>query len=134
MDPLGSLAAVTVVTAALRVRDPHVHGSWGLCPSASLLHVYCPFCGSLRAVNDLTHGDVVAAASSNVLLVAAIPVALVLYVVWLRGAWAGRRPPTWLTSWPVLYAGLGVLALFTVLRNLPGNLPGNLPVGAWLAP
>ena len=31
--------------------------SWGLCPSAAL-GFSCPGCGGLRAVNDLTHGDV----------------------------------------------------------------------------
>jgi hypothetical protein len=30
--PLATAAAVAVGTVALRVRDPHQHGSWGLCP------------------------------------------------------------------------------------------------------
>ena len=41
---------------------------------------WCPGCGSLRAVNDLTHGDVLAAASSNLVLVLALPVLALLWV------------------------------------------------------
>lgn len=121
--PLAWGAAAAAGTLALAVRDPHVPGSWGICPTA-LLGLDCPACGSLRAVHDLTRGEWVAAASSNLLLVLAAPVALVLWARWLvlarAGAPAALRPPVWL--WWVLGA---VVTVFTVLRNLPGS---------WLAP
>src|SRR5688572_20271930 len=68
----GGLAAATL---ALHLRDPHEQNSWGLCPSAAL-GFWCPGCGGLRAVNDLTHGEVGAALSSNLLLVVAMPFAI----------------------------------------------------------
>ena len=80
---IGGLAAATV---ALHVRDPHTRYSWGMCPSAAL-GLSCPGCGGLRAVNDLTHGDLAAAASSNLLLVGRDPVAVVVLGLW----WAGRQ-------------------------------------------
>ena len=40
--------------------------------------IYCPGCGGLRAVNDLTNGDVGAALSSNILVTLMIPVGVVL--------------------------------------------------------
>ena len=48
-------------------------GPLGLLPVALLTGIYCPGCGGLRAVNDLTHGDLGAAASSNLLFVVAAP-------------------------------------------------------------
>ena len=71
-SPLAAAAVAALGTVALHVRDPHASGAWGYCPTA-LLGVSCPFCGSLRAVNDLTHLDLGAAASSNLLFVLAAP-------------------------------------------------------------
>jgi len=114
-----------MATVALRLRDPHVSGSWGFCPSA-LLGFYCPGCGGLRAVNDLTHGDLAAAASSNLLLVAVAPLAIAALVWWTGARWRDRplRLPAG-TARPAAYLGLAVVVVFTLLRNLPGS---------WLAP
>lgn len=120
---IGGLAAATL---ALRLRDPHAQGSWGLCPSASL-GIYCPGCGGLRAVNDLTYADLGAAASSNLLLVVLMPAVIVLLALWAADRWAGRTRRVDGRRARAVLIGLGVLAAaFTVLRNLPA--------GAWLAP
>jgi hypothetical protein len=121
-SPVAVGAAAALTTLALRLRDPHVSGSWGLCPTKMLTSLDCPMCGALRAVNDLTHLDVGSAMSSNVVLVLAIPVVVVLWGRRLLACWRGgeaMRPlpvPTWL--W---VGGLAVLAVFTVVRNLPGS-------------
>jgi hypothetical protein len=113
-------------TLALHLRDPHAAGSWGWCPVA-LLGLSCPFCGSLRAVNDLTHLDLSAAASSNLLLVVAAPVVVALWLRRLGACWRGGAAmlprPVPAAVWVGL---LVVLTAFTVVRNLP--------VGSWLAP
>jgi len=125
--PVATTGALALATAALHLRDPHVHGSWGFCPSAALFGVYCPGCGGLRAVNDLTHGDLAGAASSNLLFFVSVPLVAFLLGRWAYDAWRGTdRGRTWLSSWPVLYAGLAVTLAFTIVRNLPP--------GAWLAP
>jgi hypothetical protein len=125
--PLVTIGTLSAATLALHLRDPHEQGSWGVCPLA-MLGIYCPGCGGLRAVNDLTDGDVRAAASSNVLVTAAIPVAVVALALWLLRAWRGapaRRLPARVQH--VLWWAGAVLALaFMVLRNTPQ--------GAWLAP
>ncbi len=66
----GGLLAASI---ALHLRDPHRSGSWGTCPWLLLTGTYCPGCGGLRAVNDLTDGQVGAAASSNLLFVGSLP-------------------------------------------------------------
>ena len=50
----------------------------GVLPVAALTGTYCPGCGGLRAVNDLTRGDLAAAASSNLLFVGSLPLLGVL--------------------------------------------------------
>lgn len=120
---IGGLAAATL---ALHVRDPHEQYSWGLCPSAAL-GFWCPGCGGLRAVNDLTHGEVGAALSSNLLLVLAMPFAVVALGLWAADRWRGT-PATipWLRLKPLLPALFVVLAVFTLARNFA--------FGSWLAP
>jgi hypothetical protein len=90
--------------------------------------VACPGCGGLRAVNDLTHGDVRGAASSNLLVTVGAPVAAVLLLAWLVRAWRGTRarPLPAATTRALWWAGAAVTVAFTVARNTPA--------GAWLAP
>lgn len=122
-SPLAIGGVVAAATLALRLRDPHVSGAWGGCPTKLLTDLDCPLCGSLRAVNDLTHLDVGAALSSNLVFVLAVPVILFFWGRRLVALWRGgeaMRPltiPTW-----VWLAGLVVLTVFTVVRNLPGNM------------
>ena len=123
--PVATIAGLAAATAALHLRDPHASGSWGYCP-ISLLGIYCPGCGGLRAVNDLTHGDLIGAASSNALLLLTMPLAVFLLARWTIDAWRGRqRGLPALTSWQVLSVGIALTTVFTVARNLPGS---------WLAP
>ena len=125
--PVLLAGGVLLASVALHLRDPHSSGSWGYCPWLLLTGTYCPGCGGLRAVNDLTRGDVAAAASSNLLLVAALPV---LALVWLRAlvdGWRGVRRPVAARRAGLLGAAvLGLAVVFAVVRNLPA--------GAWLAP
>ena len=78
LGPVLTIGGLAAATLALHLRDPHVSHSWGVCPLYALTGLYCPGCGGLRGVNDLSNGHVGAAASSNLLLVLAIPVRAVL--------------------------------------------------------
>ena len=91
VPPVATITGLAAATLALYVRDPHASGSWGYCP-ISLLGFYCPGCGGLRAVNDLTHGDLAGAVSSNALLVLAMPFAVFLLARWAIDAWGIVRP------------------------------------------
>ncbi len=116
--PAATIAGLGAATVALALRDPHRSGSWGLCPSRAL-GFDCPGCGGLRAVNDLTHGRLLDAASSNLYLVAAMPVVVFFLARWALDSWRGtERAPSVLTTPLLVTAGL-VLVAFTVLRNLP---------------
>jgi hypothetical protein len=122
-NPVGAAAAVGIASLALQARDPHRHGSWGLCPFKAITGWDCPLCGGLRSVNDLGAGRLVDAAHSNLLFVSSLPLVAVLWALWLYAAWSGRRVALPAPATRVLFVGAVALALvFTVYRNTPwGN-------------
>ncbi|HCB03392.1 MAG TPA: DUF2752 domain-containing protein [Nocardioides bacterium] len=126
LAPAATIGTLALTTLALHFRDPHQSGSWGFCPSAAL-GIYCPGCGGLRAVNDLTNGDVGAALSSNVLVTLMIPVVSALLALWAFDRWRGHtRVVPWGRLRPLVVALVTVMFLFAVARNTGA--------GAWLAP
>jgi hypothetical protein len=119
--------AVLGASVLLHVRDPHQSGSWGYCPWLLLTGTYCPGCGGLRAVNDLTDGDVAAAASSNLLFVVSFPFLVLAWARTMADRWRGVVRSTSSRRHLLLACCFAVVALaFWVVRNTE--------VGAWLAP
>ncbi len=118
--PLFLAGGLLAASVALHLRDPHQSGSWGYCPWSVLTGTACPGCGGLRAVNELTRGDVAAAFSSNALFVGSLPL---LAALWSRSVvhrWRDERRP--LRPAVLAWAGGTALALllgFWVVRNLP---------------
>jgi hypothetical protein len=112
-------AAALGCLGCLALFDPATAGFYPPCPFHALSGLYCPGCGSLRALHQLAHGHLLAALDLNGLTVLALP--LVLYA-WLSAARTafGRRPlpvprlPRTLGFW-----ALAVVLAFWVLRNLP---------------
>lgn len=107
-------------TLLVAVRDPN-HGGYPVCPVLVLTGFACAGCGGLRAAHDLATGDLAAAWSMNPLLTIAMPVAALLWLLWLVRSATDRQPwhpPAWI--WIVV----GVLVLtFSVLRNVPALHP-----------
>lgn len=109
-----------LLIGALVLHDPHATGSWGTCPVLALTGHYCPGCGSLRALHDLAVGHAGAAIGHNLLVVPGL--------IWLGWWWLARvaaaldrplrEPPS---SQRFCRGLLVVLALFVVLRNMPGS-------------
>lgn len=120
----GALLAASVV---LHLRDPHRSGAYGFCPWLALTGTYCPGCGGLRAVNDLTHGDVLAAASSNLLLVASLPLVATWWLRSVVDGWRGvGRQVSERAASIALALVLSLTLVFWVVRNLP--------FAGWLTP
>ena len=118
---------VLAASLLLHLRDPHQGGSYAYCPWLMLTGTYCPGCGGLRAVNDLTNGDLAAAASSNLLFVVSLPVLVLWWASTVRDRWQGRVRQVAARRHAMLAVAFLAVALgFAVVRNLP--------VGAWLAP
>jgi hypothetical protein len=125
--PLLLGAAGWGTVALLRLRDPHAGGAYGYCPFRTLTGLPCPGCGGLRAVNDLTHGDLVAAAGSNAMAVVLVVAVAALWLVWVARRATGDSTAVLVrVSTRGALAVLAVFVAFGVLRVTPW--------GAWLAP
>ncbi|MFF2553159.1 DUF2752 domain-containing protein [Nocardia sp. NPDC058058] len=127
--PLLGGAAVAGGLVLLHFRDPHESGSYGLCPFKEVTGYWCPGCGGLRGLHNLTDGRVLDAIHSNILLVPLLLGFLAWWVTWLVSGFRGRTsPPPLPRVLPrtALWVTLAFLVLYTVVRNTPW--------GSWLAP
>lgn len=102
-------------------------------PRCALNHwtgLHCPGCGNTRAAVSLAHGDFRGALSQNAFFVVALPF-LILGAVraWVRWVYPRKwRPLPFTWKWGYSLALIGLLLVFTVLRNLP------MRPFQWLAP
>jgi hypothetical protein len=85
------------------------------CPLYAATGLYCPGCGSTRAVHHLLHGHVATAFGYNPLLVVSLPLLAYAVARQFTRALPPRRP---LPAWAV-WAVFAVLVTFGVARNLP---------------
>ena len=115
--PLVAAGAMAVL-AHVAVVDPNEPGHYPTCPFHALTGLWCPGCGSLRALHALTQGDVAAAAGLNVLTVAVLPVLLVVFVRWTMRTWTGA-PPILAVRPAYIWGLFGLVVAFGVVRNLP---------------
>lgn len=114
---LGGAGALAL--GALNLRDPHASGSWGFCPFLLITGEPCPACGGLRAMNDLTRGDVAAALSSNAAAVAFVAVMGVGWIVWVARRARGQDVPWIRLSRPWFIAVTAAMLVFAILRWTP---------------
>ena len=120
---LALLAGAAAACAILLFADPYAAGSiLPACPFHALTRLYCPGCGTTRALHALLHGRLGLALDMNPLAVLAVPL--------IPAILARPRFPdqAWLVKLADARLWLCVILGFSVLRNLPWA-----PF-AWLAP
>ena len=112
----GLLLAAGTALAADVAFDP-VHRHVPLCPLHASTGLWCPLCGALRAADSLAHGHLGTAVHYNVLLVAALPFAMLW---WLDTATRARRGTLPRRLPRTAVAAVIMLAIvFCVVRNTP---------------
>lgn len=116
--PTVAAGAALAACVAAGIADP-ARGVGLPCPFHALTGLWCPGCGSTRALHALTRGDVAGMASQNPLLVVLLP-----YLAWAWAAWTVRSaggPALWTLSRSrkLSLALLVVIIAFGVARNLP---------------
>ncbi|WP_354639572.1 DUF2752 domain-containing protein [Kitasatospora camelliae] len=119
--PLAAALAVGLPTAYVALVDPNTPGRYPTCPVLAATGWWCPGCGGLRCVHALVHGDLATAAQDNLLVVL---LAFAVGLLWLGWAWSalsGSPAPRVRFGLRQTVALTVVLALFTVLRNLPAG-------------
>jgi hypothetical protein len=115
--PFAAAGAALAATTYVGLVDPNQSGHYPTCPFLFITGYYCPGCGSLRAVHALTHGDLRAAVGLNVLTVAGIVIATVVWGQWVLRQWRGQPRTRVAPGWS-LYLALGVVVVFWIVRNL----------------
>jgi hypothetical protein len=125
---LGGLAVVLAIGFTLFRFDPTQYHYYPRCLLYTTTGIYCPGCGCLRAVHQLSHGHVLVALHYNPLFILSLPI-----IAWL----ATHYVPRCITGEPVPPLGISPIwgkvaiafvILFSILRNIP-VAPFN-----WLAP
>jgi len=111
----GVALAATAVIAVGNPNTTHIP----LCPLKAVTGLDCPFCGSLRAVYALAHGQIGSALDHNLLFTLSVPALLTAWAIWLARS-LGRpvAPRLRMPSWG-LTAFLVVAFAFAVVRNIP---------------
>ncbi len=107
------------VGVLLHLRDPHIEGSYGTCPVYALTGWYCPGCGGMRAVHNLTDGQVIDALHSNLLALPLVLAFAVWVTDWTVRAWRGQKMRLPSISRTAMWSFFAFLAIYTVLRNTP---------------
>jgi hypothetical protein len=111
-----TIACACAVAAILYVFNPGQHGFYPSCLFHRMTSLQCPGCGSLRALHQLLHGNVLEALRLNALLVLALPIAgwlLTRAVAPLFGL--HLKPLSVRSAW--LWAGFALVVAFAILRN-----------------
>ena len=126
------VGAMALVGAAgivlLRVNDPATSGVFPPCPLHYLTGLYCPGCGSLRAIHHLLHGDWRDAWAMNPFTCLLLPFVAYGFVSEALLQLRGRGLPQPVLPAATIRALCAAIVLFGVLRNLPFH-PFD-----WLAP
>ncbi len=94
------------VLALLCFFDPSTSAIFPPCPTNALTILYCPGCGTLRAMHALLHGDVKEELSQNILAVIFIPILPAMYFF-----------PKYFRKPIVPAAILVIFILYAILRN-----------------
>lgn len=95
------------------------------CPSLTLLHIYCPGCGSTRAVAALLHGELLLALRQNSVIPVMLLMAVLYYLEFALKVWGVRF------RFPVIHNKVFITALFVcwliyaVVRNF---VPAIAPI------
>ncbi len=99
--------------------NPSQYGFYPRCMLYATTGIYCPGCGSQRALYQLVHGHLATALRCNLLLILSLPYLVFTFARYsLR--WMAHKPlPQFVIRARWLKLLVGVLIIFTILRNIP---------------
>ena len=98
--------------------DPGTSDLYPPCPFLALTGFYCPGCGTLRALHQLTLGHPVAALDLNPLMVLLLPLVAFFLASHAMLAVTGRPLRKYFVRPELIWALLGVVLVYWLLRNI----------------
>ncbi len=100
--------------------DPSLNKFFPPCPFLTLTGLYCPGCGSQRALHDILHGHIFAAADHNILFVLFMPLILFSAVVAINNIFNKKKIVQHIFNSTIFtFVVLILVTLFWVSRNIP---------------
>jgi Protein of unknown function (DUF2752) len=121
-DRLTASAVVALAAGGLSVvylLDPSSSELYPPCPFLALTGFYCPGCGTLRALHQLTLGHPVAALDLNPLMVLLLPFVAYFFASHAMLALTGRPLRKFFVRAELIWALLFVVLVYWLLRNIP---------------
>lgn len=97
-------------------------------PFRAITGLYCPGCGSLRAIHQLLHGHFLAALDLNPLMVLATPYLIYSFISYTSPVILGHKIPQVYVKPAWIWWFLKIVLAYWVLRNIP------VAPFKWLAP
>jgi hypothetical protein len=89
-----------------------------VCPFHALTGLYCPGCGTARAIHQLLHGHLLRALSLNPLMIISLPFLGYSLAAFIFGkSESGKKYSNWRTVWD--RSVLFIVLIYWVLRNIP---------------
>jgi len=126
-------AFILTSLAVLRIFDPSVPGMFPPCPFLTLTGLYCPGCGSLRAIHQLLHGNLGNALAFNPFAVLASPFLVYGGLSYAAFRIRGKYLPRIFLPAPWIWILCAAIVVFGIARNLPVHPFNLLAPGALLA-
>ncbi len=104
---------------SLYLFNPSASALYPTCPFLAFTGCYCPGCGSLRALHQLMRGRLVTAFGLNSLMVLSVPFIGYFFASRTMFVVAGHPLKTFFVRPVLIWALLGVILAYWVLRNIP---------------
>ena len=115
-----ALAVLGVIgVTVLYTFDPRNPGTYPVCPFLGLTGYHCPGCGTLRALHQLLHGNVIAALGYNPLTVLSLPFIAYSFVDRAMRVFRVKDLPSIFVPHGYIWALFVGIVAFWVLRNVP---------------
>ena len=123
--PVPIVFSVAAAIILLRIFDPATSRLFPPCPIYYFTGLYCPGCGSLRAIHQLLHGHLQSAWAMNPMSVLLFP--FLTYELICEAAFylGQQRLPRFTLPGAWIRALCAAILLFGIVRNLPFH-PFNL--------
>jgi hypothetical protein len=121
-DRLTASAVVALGAGGLSIiylLDPSSSDLYPPCPFLALTGFYCPGCGTLRALHQLTLGHPVAALDLNPLMVLLLPFVAYFLASHAMLAVTGRPLRRFFVRPALIWTLLGIILVYWLLRNVP---------------
>lgn len=113
-----ALGVICVALFALFVFNPASSSFYLPCPFHRLTGLYCPGCGSLRAMHQLLHGNLPAAFGLNPLMVLSLPFLGYRFISYSASAMKNRPQKNIIIPAFGIWLILLIIVLFWILRNI----------------